>query len=453
MTTLASARRLRCRAGARRVRPAARVQPCRDSRRPPTSTSPFGWPAWATPPTTRSASVPPLPPERRGLGHVCVDLATIRQTASSDVDTPADLTVLPWPDPATVGRTPGRERTGRRRTARCTWRTRPSTSTGSGGTSGRWRATSRPGHRRRSTSPEPLWLPPWRASSSDSDDDPDLQRLAAAAALVRRVSVRGRGPGHRQDAHGGAGPRAARRVGPGGRRSPATHRLGGTDRQGGGASGGGVYAPVRTTMPVDDAVRGASARAAGEHDPPAARVQPREPQPLPPQPRQPAPLRRGRGRRDLHGLALAHGPSGRGGAARGSPDPRGRPRTAGVGGSRRRSRRHRRTGVTRHLHGPRRPDPARRADRAGRASGSRTARARSATGSSSSRRCTATGAPSRSWRTPSTRATRTRAVAVLERDGTNVEWIASDVAGAVGAHADGRARRGARRRGRERPRA
>jgi exodeoxyribonuclease V alpha subunit len=34
------------------------------------------------------------------LGHVCVDLATIRQTASSDTDSAVDLDALPWPEPA-----------------------------------------------------------------------------------------------------------------------------------------------------------------------------------------------------------------------------------------------------------------------------------------------------------------------------------------------------------------
>jgi len=34
------------------------------------------------------------------LGHVCVDLATVRTTASSDLDTPIDLHQLPWPDPS-----------------------------------------------------------------------------------------------------------------------------------------------------------------------------------------------------------------------------------------------------------------------------------------------------------------------------------------------------------------
>ncbi len=32
------------------------------------------------------------------LGHVCVDLRTIRQTASRDIDLPTDLDALPWPD-------------------------------------------------------------------------------------------------------------------------------------------------------------------------------------------------------------------------------------------------------------------------------------------------------------------------------------------------------------------
>jgi exodeoxyribonuclease V alpha subunit len=34
------------------------------------------------------------------LGHVYVDLATIRETATVDTDEPVDLTALPWPDPA-----------------------------------------------------------------------------------------------------------------------------------------------------------------------------------------------------------------------------------------------------------------------------------------------------------------------------------------------------------------
>jgi exodeoxyribonuclease V alpha subunit len=34
------------------------------------------------------------------LGHVCVDLATIDATASADTDVPVDITLLPWPEPA-----------------------------------------------------------------------------------------------------------------------------------------------------------------------------------------------------------------------------------------------------------------------------------------------------------------------------------------------------------------
>ena len=33
------------------------------------------------------------------LGHVCVDLATIRETAAVDTEETADLEALPWPDP------------------------------------------------------------------------------------------------------------------------------------------------------------------------------------------------------------------------------------------------------------------------------------------------------------------------------------------------------------------
>jgi exodeoxyribonuclease V alpha subunit len=35
------------------------------------------------------------------LGSVCVDLSTIHATADADTDTPADLAALPWPDPET----------------------------------------------------------------------------------------------------------------------------------------------------------------------------------------------------------------------------------------------------------------------------------------------------------------------------------------------------------------
>ncbi|HXZ62869.1 MAG TPA: exodeoxyribonuclease V subunit alpha [Acidimicrobiales bacterium] len=35
------------------------------------------------------------------LGNVCVDLATIHATADADTDAPADLAALPWPDPGT----------------------------------------------------------------------------------------------------------------------------------------------------------------------------------------------------------------------------------------------------------------------------------------------------------------------------------------------------------------
>ena len=40
------------------------------------------------------------------LGHVLVDLATIRATATVDADEPVDLSALPWPEPEGVGRGP-----------------------------------------------------------------------------------------------------------------------------------------------------------------------------------------------------------------------------------------------------------------------------------------------------------------------------------------------------------
>ncbi len=255
------------------------------------------------------------------LGHVCVDLATIRQTASSDVDTPADLTALPWPDPATwVARLAESALVGDDRPLHLAdttlyldrlWQDQ--------------RQVARD-LAARASAPIDIARAPLATALArlfqQSDDDPDLQRLAAAAALVRRVSVVAGGPGTGKtrtvarvlallDELAQADALRPPRIALAAPTGKAAARLEEAVRRRCGRHAGGGRRPS------------ASARAAGEHHPPAAGLQPREPQPVPPQPRQPAPLRRGRGRRDLHGLALSHGPPGRGGAARSPPHPRG----------------------------------------------------------------------------------------------------------------------------------
>jgi exodeoxyribonuclease V alpha subunit len=127
------------------------------------------------------------------LGNVCVDLATIHATADADTDVPADLGVLPWPDPTS-------------------WLQQMSSSPIVG--------ADRPLHLEgtalyldrlwaderlvasellgRSVGPaievdEDL-LATGLAELFEEDDDPD-QRMAAAIAVLRRVSVIAGGPG------------------------------------------------------------------------------------------------------------------------------------------------------------------------------------------------------------------------------------------------------------------
>ena len=52
------------------------------------------------------------------LGHVFVDLATIRETATVESDEPVDLTALPWPDGRALARRAGGEPARRRRRGR-----------------------------------------------------------------------------------------------------------------------------------------------------------------------------------------------------------------------------------------------------------------------------------------------------------------------------------------------
>jgi len=128
------------------------------------------------------------------LGHVCVDLATIRTTASTDLDEPIDLQALPWPEESA-------------------WIRRLGNSPLVG--------TDRPLHlegttlyldrfwsEERQVATDLLALAEQAAGGVDlgllasgldrwfaSEDVPDFQRLAAASAVLRRFSVIAGGPG------------------------------------------------------------------------------------------------------------------------------------------------------------------------------------------------------------------------------------------------------------------
>ena len=128
------------------------------------------------------------------LGHVCVDLETIRDTASADTDTPVDLGVLPWPVPGrwleVMARSPfvGEDHplhlSGTTLYLDRLW------------VDERWVATDLTA---RASGPaagvDDAVLAAGLAQLFTSGDDPDFQRLAAAAAVLRRVAVIAGGPG------------------------------------------------------------------------------------------------------------------------------------------------------------------------------------------------------------------------------------------------------------------
>jgi exodeoxyribonuclease V alpha subunit len=128
------------------------------------------------------------------LGHVCVDLATIRTTASSDTDLPVDLDVLPWPDPerwlerlgasGVVGEGCPLHLEGTNLYLDRLWADEGAVAADL---------------RRRAATPAPGVDAPTLAAGLrelfGGDEDPDLQRMAAAAAVLRRVAVLAGGPG------------------------------------------------------------------------------------------------------------------------------------------------------------------------------------------------------------------------------------------------------------------
>ena len=285
-------------------------------------------------------------------------------------------------------------------TGRCTSWARRSTSTGCGATSSRWRATCGSGPPHRLEDVDQALLASGLARLFDGTEVPDLQRMAAAVAVLRSVSVVAGGPGT------GKTTTVARvlalldeqavRGGP----SASADRAGRADRQGGGPAGGSGAG-----RRGNDGGRRRGAGAPGRPDrrdpAPAPRLQPRQPDPLPAQPAEPAAPRRGRGRRDLHGLALDDGPAGRGGAARGPAHPGRRPRAAGLGGGGRRPGRHRRPGLS-GASAWARPPGGELAAVTGQPVPANAARTphRWATASSCCAGCIATAAPSPSWPRP-----------------------------------------------------
>jgi exodeoxyribonuclease V alpha subunit len=126
------------------------------------------------------------------LGNVCVDLATIHATADADTDTPVDLGSLPWPDPATwLRQLAGSPVVGV---------DRPLHLEGSTLYLDRLWADERlvaTELRDRSESPAPgvdTDLLTRGLQELFDDDDPE-QRMAAATAVLRRLSVIAGGPG------------------------------------------------------------------------------------------------------------------------------------------------------------------------------------------------------------------------------------------------------------------
>jgi exodeoxyribonuclease V alpha subunit len=128
------------------------------------------------------------------LGHVCVDLAAIRATASSDTDLPADLDTLPWPDPEQwlerlaaspmVGEARPLHLDGTNLYLDRLWADERAVAADLRGRA----ATGAPGV-------DAATLAAGLSELFGDDDEPDLQRMAAAAAVLRRVAVVAGGPG------------------------------------------------------------------------------------------------------------------------------------------------------------------------------------------------------------------------------------------------------------------
>lgn len=128
------------------------------------------------------------------LGHVCVDLATIRTTASTDLEVPVDLRALPWPaEGAWIDQLCASPLVGPDRPLRL---------------EGTTLYLDRFWCEEQQVAADLLALSQSGADGVDADvlasglqrlfpseDEPDFQRLAAASAVLRRFSVIAGGPG------------------------------------------------------------------------------------------------------------------------------------------------------------------------------------------------------------------------------------------------------------------
>ncbi|HZQ79148.1 MAG TPA: exodeoxyribonuclease V subunit alpha [Acidimicrobiia bacterium] len=150
------------------------------------------------------------------LGHVHVDLATVRHTATVDVDVPVDLQALPWPDPgpwvAALAASPlvaGGEAGADDRPLRLVgswlyldryWREERQVAADLALRAGLGSAAVdvdllRSGLERLFPTEAAAGDADPNADPGDADAGPDLQRRAAAAAVLRRLAVVAGGPG------------------------------------------------------------------------------------------------------------------------------------------------------------------------------------------------------------------------------------------------------------------
>jgi exodeoxyribonuclease V alpha subunit len=128
------------------------------------------------------------------LGHVCVDLTTIRATASTETEDQVDLDALPWPD--------AEEWLRRLRASPLVGEDRPLRLEGTRLYLDRyWSAECQVAAdllaraQRPVDGVDPAVLRSGLDALFGGDEDPDLQRLAAASAVLRGVSVIAGGPG------------------------------------------------------------------------------------------------------------------------------------------------------------------------------------------------------------------------------------------------------------------
>ena len=256
---------------------------------------------------------------RAAARHVCVDLATVRDTTVVDVEEPVDLRRCRGRR-SEAWRAAGREAAGRRR-RRCGSRDARCTSTATGARSARSPPTCARSLACRSAGAEPRGCAATGTAVREDVLADGLARLfgpddelpaarggsrgAAAAGGRRRRAGYGQDDDRRADRRAAGRAGRARRARPlrrsrwrrrrarprRGSRRPCTTRRGGS------------------TSPTTCARRCSRSR---RRRCTAARPPPRQPQPLPAPPRQPAPARRRRRRRDLDGVPVADGAAARG---------------------------------------------------------------------------------------------------------------------------------------------